>query len=229
MSIYIQVNQKTVGPFEEHAVLALLHNERLSPEVLACRQGGSEWQPLRIVLTNPARPSDTSPMLDSQSIWDQAPQNRVCEKCGQQEGDVYSFSYGRRISHTIRRVGHTNVHTTKYNIAGKKYAAACNRCIRQRWVTRLVLFGLMTVLGLGSAWWAHGTRTRPLDSDPRGLVLVVACITGLIGLWRLLPNIFSTKVTQAENLIIGLKKSELRKVGFDTFWNTRNYFKLNRR
>ena len=55
MSTYIQVNQKTAGPFEEHAVIAWLQGGRLSTEVLACRHGGSEWQPLRTVLSTPAR------------------------------------------------------------------------------------------------------------------------------------------------------------------------------
>jgi hypothetical protein len=236
MSIYIQVNQKTAGPFEEHAVIAWLQGGRLSPEVLACRQEGSEWQPLRTVLTNPARPPDISPMLDSQSIADRARQNRVCEKCDQHEGDVYSFSYGRKISHTITRVGmNTNVHTTKYNVAGEKYAAACDNCIRRRRITRLVVFGLMFAVGAGIALWTttwdnfHGPLDVRQMSQLQTVTGASAAIVGLIGLWRLLPNLFSSKITHAENLIIGLKKRELRKLGFDTFWNTKSYFKLSRR
>ena len=58
---------------------------------------------------------------------------------------------------------------------------------------------------------------------------VVGGILGLLGLRILLPNLFSSKTTHAENLIIALKKRELRKQGFNTFWNTRNYNKLRRR
>jgi hypothetical protein len=51
MSIYINVNQQTSGPFEENAIAAWLQAGQLSPEVLACRHGANQWLPLREVLT----------------------------------------------------------------------------------------------------------------------------------------------------------------------------------
>lgn len=51
MSIYINVNQQTSGPFEENAVAAWLQAGQLSPEVLACQHGANQWRPLRDVLS----------------------------------------------------------------------------------------------------------------------------------------------------------------------------------
>lgn len=46
MSIYINKNNQQIGPFEEAKVLEMLDNGELSPNDLAIRQGGSEWQKL---------------------------------------------------------------------------------------------------------------------------------------------------------------------------------------
>jgi hypothetical protein len=161
-------------------------------------------------------------------------QNITCEKCSQDEGNVYSFHYGKKTSKTSRRVGQATIHTTKYDIAGEKNAAVCNKCIRQRRMIRLVVFGLMIAVGAGLALWASGwdqfkdpTRIREAVQLQMA-TLAVAAILGLIGLWGLLPNLFAGKNTHAENMIIGLKKDELRKQGFDTFWNKKNFSKLRR-
>lgn len=51
MSIYLNVNQQTSGPFEENVIAGWLQAGQLSPEVLACRHGASQWLPLKEVLT----------------------------------------------------------------------------------------------------------------------------------------------------------------------------------
>jgi hypothetical protein len=56
MSIYIQTNQQSSGPFEESAVAAWLQAGQLSPNVLACREGAREWQPLRTLIPGSAQP-----------------------------------------------------------------------------------------------------------------------------------------------------------------------------
>lgn len=46
MSIYISKNNQQSGPFDEAQVLEMLNNGQLSPNDLAIRQGGSQWQKL---------------------------------------------------------------------------------------------------------------------------------------------------------------------------------------
>jgi hypothetical protein len=46
MSIYIHKNNQQLGPFEEAKVLEMLQKGELSPNDMAIRQGGSEWQKL---------------------------------------------------------------------------------------------------------------------------------------------------------------------------------------
>lgn len=57
MSIYIHTNEQTTGPFEDDAVMAWLQTGQLSPEVLACRHGATQWQPLRTLLPVQGQPS----------------------------------------------------------------------------------------------------------------------------------------------------------------------------
>ncbi len=162
-------------------------------------------------------------------------QTRTCEKCGQRQGNIYDFHFGKKLSETSRRFGNKTVYTTKYNVAGKLEAAACNKCIRMHRVIRLVVFGLMITVGAGIALWVSGwdqfKEPARISEVARlqDMTLGVAGILGLIGLWGLIPNLFANKATQAENLIIGLKKRELKKHGFNTFWNTKNFRKLGRR
>jgi hypothetical protein len=83
MSIYINVNQQTSGPFEENAVTAWLQAGQLSPEVLACQHGATQWRPLRDVLTvatqpgasNGAGSQGASPALAAPAIVDWARKN----------------------------------------------------------------------------------------------------------------------------------------------------------
>ncbi len=161
-------------------------------------------------------------------------QRITCEKCSQNGGDIYSFHYGKKNSETSRRVGNATIYTTKYDIAGEKNAAVCGKCIRHRRIIRLVVFGLMITVGAGLALWASGwdqfkdpTRIREAVQLQMA-TLGVAGILGLIGLLGLLPSLFASKNTHAENMIIALKKDELRKQGFDTFWNNKNFSKLRR-
>jgi len=65
MSIYIRANQQTSGPYEESAVMAWLHAGQVSPEVLACRHGATQWQPLRSLFTaaDPAVPWIAGPQV----------------------------------------------------------------------------------------------------------------------------------------------------------------------
>lgn len=162
-------------------------------------------------------------------------QKRVCEKCGQYEGEAYSFNYGKEKSSTTSHIGHANIRTTKYEVAGTRDGAVCDNCIKRRRVTRLVVFGLMIVVGAGLAWWASGWDQF---KDPERIseavrlqmfTLGVAGLLGLIGLWGLLPTVFVSKRTYAENMLIALKKDELRKQGFDAFWNNKNFSKLRLR
>jgi hypothetical protein len=60
MPIYIHTNQQTSGPFEENGVRAWLQAGQISPEVLACPQGASEWLPLRTLLPGPAHPQSSA-------------------------------------------------------------------------------------------------------------------------------------------------------------------------
>jgi hypothetical protein len=165
---------------------------------------------------------------------EQLSQKITCEKCSQNEANVYSFHYGRKASQTTRQSGRATITTAKYDIAGEKHAAACNKCIRGRRLTRLVVFGVITaiaaVLALWAASWdqfADPTRISEVVRHQMA-IFAIAGILGLIGLWGLLPNLFTGRKTHAENLIIALKKNELQRQGFDTFWNNRNFSKLKR-
>ncbi|GEM_PF-5894383 len=161
-------------------------------------------------------------------------QKQTCEKCGQQ-GNIYAFHFGKKQSETSQTFGNKTIYTTKYNVAGKIAAAACNKCIRRRRIIRLVVFGLMITAAVGIALWASGWdqfKDRARISEVVRLQMMtfgVAGILGLIGLLGVFPNLFASKTTYAENFIIALKKRELRKQGFDTFWNTKNFSKLGRR
>jgi hypothetical protein len=61
------------------------------------------------------------------------------------------------------------------------------------------------------------------------LLLLVAPFGVLIGIIGLLPSLLASDATHGENSIIALKKGELRKRGFNSFWNTASYVKLRRR
>jgi hypothetical protein len=157
-----------------------------------------------------------------------------CEKCGQQEDNLYAFHFGKKKSETSRHVGNKTIYTTNFDIGGRIVAAACNKCIQRRWVIMLVVFGLMVIVGAGAALWAAKLNTfkGPLGINQMALLQTVigggGGILGLIGLYGLLLNIFASKITHAENLIIAVKKPEVRKLGFNTFWNTKNFKKLKR-
>jgi hypothetical protein len=161
-------------------------------------------------------------------------QKQTCEKCGQQEDNLYAFHFGKKKSETSRHVGNKTIYTTNYDIGGRIEAAACNKCIQRRWAFRLVVFGLMFIAGAGAALWAYKLNTfkGPLGISQMAQLQVFVGggggILGLIGLYGLLLNLFAGKVTHAENLIIAIKKPEVRKLGFNTFWNTKNFKKLKR-
>jgi len=161
-------------------------------------------------------------------------QKQTCEKCGHQEDNLYAFHFGKKKSETSRRVGSKTIYTTNFDIGGKIEAAACNKCIQRRWVIRLVVFGLMLIVGAGAALWAYKLNTfkGPLGISQMAQLQVAVGgaggILGLIGLYGLFLNLFASKATHAENLIIALKKHEVRKLGFNTFWNTKSFKKLTR-
>jgi hypothetical protein len=158
---------------------------------------------------------------------------RTCAKCGQPKGDLYSFYYGKFVSSTSTNYGKVTVRKRKYDIAGDKLAALCNECIGHHRKIRLIVFGVMTVVGAALALWAANMNTFADPARIREAVqfqmftLGVAGILGLIGLWKLLANLLTSKKTHAENILIALKKGELRQQGFDTFWNHRDFNKLS--
>lgn len=57
MPIYINDRQQTTGPYEESTVLAWLQTGQISPDTLACPQGATQWQPLRILFPVPGQPA----------------------------------------------------------------------------------------------------------------------------------------------------------------------------
>ena len=92
MSIYISKNNQQHGPFEESKVLEMLNNGQLSPDDLAVRQGGSQWQKLSELFPNAGRqaasqaaaaaaaasqpvnqPPASEPVSQPQSVADTAP------------------------------------------------------------------------------------------------------------------------------------------------------------
>lgn len=73
MSIYIHKNNQQSGPFEEAKVLEWLKNGQLSNEDLACREGASDWQPLRILFPQTSQVS--TPNFPSANV-----QSRMAEE-----------------------------------------------------------------------------------------------------------------------------------------------------
>src|SRR3954469_21155102 len=49
MAVYIYKNNQQSGPYEESAVAEWLKKGQLSPEDMACQQGSSQWQPLKVL------------------------------------------------------------------------------------------------------------------------------------------------------------------------------------
>lgn len=215
MSIYLHINQQTAGPYEESTVLSWLQTARISPDVLACPQGATEWRPLRDFFSAPVADAPQQPNNPEPA------QARTCEKCGQREGDVYSFYYGKKIRGSTRMVSYTsNKYVTSYQMAGRRDVAVCDECLRRRRTNSLIKSGLMVAVGaivaLGGLLLAAKMGARapiPLCLAAPGILFA------LIGLPDLSNTLSSKNADYGLSTIIALKKGELQRQGFDTFWS----------
>lgn len=157
----------------------------------------------------------------------------ICAKCEQPKGDLYSFYYGKFVSSTSTGYGKVRGRKNTYDISGEKIAALCKECIGQHRKTRLIVFGVMAVVGVLLALWAANMDTFADHAQIREAVQFqmftfgIAGFLGLIGLWKLLANLLTSKRIHAENILIALKKGELRQHGFDTFWNHSDFNKMS--
>jgi hypothetical protein len=159
-------------------------------------------------------------------------QKRICEKCGRREGGVYSFHYGKRKSRTTQRDGNRYIYTTSFHVAGKKDAVACNGCI---WWRR-VLEAIPPVLGIAVCalfgWWVFfqeglvGLGKPEKEAVLTWMFTAFACIGILMGIHGLYSKLFGSKDGPGERLIIALKRGELQRQGFDSFWDTASYSRL---
>lgn len=164
----------------------------------------------------------------------QPPPKRACENCGQQAGDPYSFYFGKKISATSRRVGNRVVTTTRYDVAGKRDGAACDGCVLRRRLTMTALFALLVAVSAGAGWSAYLEISGPMglvkDGAIFSMLLLFAAFLGVVlGISFLLENLFGSRAFHGDNLVMALKKDELRKQGFNAFWNNNKYSRLRRR
>jgi GYF domain 2 len=222
LSIYINTNQQTSGPFEESAVVAWLRAGKLSPDVLACRHGASQWLPLRDLLS----------VLGINAFQQSnAPtQARTCEKCGQREGDIYSFHYGKKIRGSTRMVSYTsNKYVTSYQMAGRRDVAVCDECLRRRRMNSLITSGLMVAVGaiVGLGGLLLGARVGARSPVPLCL-MSPGLFFALIGLPSLSHTLSSKNADYGLSTAIDLKKGELQRQGFDTFWGPEKFRRSQR-
>ncbi len=158
---------------------------------------------------------------------------RQCEKCKSAEGEIYYFHYGRKISSSSRRdMGGNILTTTKYNVAGEKKVAACDKCITRHRLLTSIKYFLKAVTLAGFVLWSytqipHGVN-EPYNFFQAVLsfALIIAVLLGIGMLMWVLKTIFSGKDTIGENLAIAMQKGELRGQGFDSFWNSEQFAKL---
>jgi hypothetical protein len=198
-------------------------------EDLGSNHGSAEESPVQILIAK-GDENQMSVNIDAQS------RKRICEKCGRHPGDVYPFYYGRKKSSTSRRQGNRVITTTSYDVAGRDVGAACSTCVLRHRIIEAVKFALIIFVCAGVGWLAYiheGFSDRTNAGQPPALVNVLLMIAApfgaLIGLINLLTSAFASEATHGENSIIALKKGELRKQGFNSFWTTASYVKLRRR
>lgn len=166
--------------------------------------------------------------LNRQERWEQ----RVCEKCGRDEGEVYHFHYGKKLSETGERMG-ADIHVTKkYHVAGEMSVAACNRCVTSYLIKIALGLLLLTAALAGFAIWAYSYPSQRPDNvltTFEAMLKFASFLAGLSGLAffaLLIKSLFSGKDIHGEDLAISMKKGELRIQGFDTLWNSEEYLKL---
>jgi hypothetical protein len=73
MLIYIYKNNGQFGPFEESKVLEWLAGGQLSYEDLAVRQGGTKWEPLRVLFPAAVNPAVLQPVFSNPAAAVAAP------------------------------------------------------------------------------------------------------------------------------------------------------------
>jgi hypothetical protein len=158
-------------------------------------------------------------------------QKRICEKCGKREGNVYSFYFGKKKSRTTQRDGNRYIYKTSYAVGGKRDAVACDACIRRRRAIEAIQPALGIAASALFGWWVFfqeglaGLDPKK-DAGIRWIVTGLACMGLLIAIHELYLRLFENRSGPGERLIIGLKKDELRKQGFDSFWETARYHNL---
>src|SRR5262245_14879437 len=87
------------------------------------------------------------------------PHAETCAKCGQREGSIYEFFYGKTRTHTMTYRGNMRVHKIRTSIDGVGKGVACDQCIRSRRINRVVVFLVLLVVGAGISLLAGSLET----------------------------------------------------------------------
>ena len=149
-----------------------------------------------------------------------------CEKCNTIDGSAYRFYFGKKLGEKHERVVGAQITTTNYEIGGSKDVTLCNKCIIKHWFTRLatvlafILFGVMLTLVGGPSFKLKGVVHL---TTLQGIGLVIVCF-GILFLMGILAA--SGKKDNGESLAISLNKNDLKSKGFDTFWDSEQFKKL---
>jgi hypothetical protein len=152
----------------------------------------------------------------------------VCDKCGTKEGEVFTIHCGKKLSQasTSAQVsGNLNERLvttiTKYQIGQSVNEALCSSCIRRRRLAWL-LTPLVLVVGLFPVMASYdGSNIPDWLLTPIGLVflisLIVFLVVGLEGHHRF-----------AEHMAFARRRLALKKAGWDTLWNDKDFARLQR-
>lgn len=135
----------------------------------------------------------------------QSTQYRICQNCNKRPGKPFAFHYGKQVgSSSTPTTGGTTVSTT-YRIGGKQEVSICSWCVALRRILVNIPVGGTIILG-----YYCTTASGPDLKDTRllGYFLLFVGLALLVGLNYELGNRYAIKI----------KRKELEKQGYDTFW-----------
>ena len=148
----------------------------------------------------------------------------LCQKCNQNEGQRYTIYYGKKIGQYSQSVMQGTQTTTTFQIGGNEVVYLCKKCTRRN-PGQLLKFGALTLVVSALGFFCIYSIISPWND--------MLCIPfGFVGFglampWALLADkVLKNPGEVAAKEFLSVKYEDL---GFDTFWNVKEYLKLKKR
>jgi len=155
----------------------------------------------------------------------------LCENCRKRLGKLFTFYYGKQLSEqSFPNLNNLNETTTikTYRIGGKQQVVVCRVCIARNIIMTIVLSLVLAAILGGVGYFVLSAAPKISSNELASIVRGVGAIILLCGLAPLGLMIMAFS-EPGENTAINLRSHSLRQMGYDAFWTTKDYQRLESR